>query len=687
MSKLIIVESPAKAKTIQKYLGKGYKVMACMGHLRDLPKSKMGIDIENNFEPNYINIKGKGPIIKDLKKNASKSEMVYLAPDPDREGEAISWHLAYILSLDKNEKNRVTFNEITKSGVNVGIKNPRQIDKNLVDAQQARRVLDRLVGYKLSPFLWKRVKPGLSAGRVQSVAVQLIVERENEIKNFNPKEYWTIDAVLKREKDKKNFKAALYKENGKKIEIESEESAEKILKNLELNKYIVSEIKSGVSKKSPSPPFSTSTLQQDAFNRLNFKSFKTMSIAQQLYEGVNVKGQGTMGLITYMRTDSLRISAEAATEAKKYILENFGEDYVPKSFRIYKGKSSAQDGHEAIRPTMPSLSPAMVQDSLTPDQFKLYKLIWSRFMASQMVDALYNTVSVLISNGNYIFKANGSSLKFSGFLAVLDDKKEKDKVLPELNKGDLLVAQKVEKNQHFTEPPPHYTEASLTKTLEELGIGRPSTYVPTISTIVSRGYVERDKKTLKSTPLGETITNIMKENFSSVINISFTAKIEEDFDEVAEGKLKWKDSIKEFYNSFYETLKEAEKNTDSKNYKIQDEETDEICEKCGKHMVIKHGRFGKFLACSGYPECKNTKKIVVPTVGFCPVCKAKIIEKKSSKGRVFYGCERYPDCNFISWDEPVKDICPICKNTMFKKKGKNQVIYCASKECSGENNE
>ncbi len=683
MSKLVIVESPAKAKTIKKYLGSGYRIVASMGHLRDLPKSKIGIDIENDFEPKYINIKGKGPIIKELKKHASKSEKVYLAADPDREGEAIAWHLSYILKLDNEEKNRITFNEITKMGIKQGIKNPRKIDINLVNAQQARRVLDRLVGYNLSPFLWKKVKPGLSAGRVQSVAVQLIVDREKEIEMFNSKEYWTIDVAFKLPNTKKTLSATLDKKNNKKIEIENEKKADEILADLKKGSFVVSSIKNSSRKKSPPAPFSTSTLQQEASNKLNFRATKTMQIAQQLYEGVNIKKHGMQGLITYMRTDSLRISSEAAEEAKKYILQNFDESYVPKSFRVYKGKSTAQDGHEAIRPTSPALTPAMVEDSLTSDQFKLYKLIWSRFMASQMSDAIYDTQTIEIKNSEYLLKAFGSVLKFAGFTAVLDEKNNDSLILSKIKKDDELVAKKIDKNQHFTQPPPRYTEASLTKTLEELGIGRPSTYVPTIGTIVSRGYVEREKKTLKPTELGKIIDNIMKENFSNIINVSFTAKIEEDFDKVAEGKLKWKDSIRDFYNGFYENLKEAEKNLSEKDYKIEDEKTDEICDVCNRPMVIKHGRFGKFLACSGYPDCKNTKKIVKYTVGICPNCKGRIIEKKSTKGRVFFGCENYPKCDFISWDEPVKEKCPNCGNTMFKTKTKNSKIYCNNKDCKG----
>ncbi len=685
MSKLIIVESPAKAKTIKKYLGRGYEVVASMGHLRDLPKSTMGVDIENDFEPRYINIKGKGSIIKDLKKSASKADKVFLATDPDREGEAISWHLSHILGLNDDQENRVTFNEITKSGVKSGMSNPRKIDKDLVDAQQARRILDRLVGYKLSPFLWKKVRPGLSAGRVQSVAVRLIVDRELEIRDFNPEEFWTVDAKFQKENDSKIFSAKLHSLNGKKLNIKSQDEVNKILGDLDGQDYCIDKIKKGTRRRSPSPPFTTSTMQQEASRKLNFQSARTMRIAQQLYEGVNVEGHGAIGLITYMRTDSLRISNEAQGLATEYIKNVFGDTYLPNKPRVYKSKSNSQDGHEAIRPTVPKLSPSEVKDSLTSDQYKLYKLIWDRFMASQMADAVYDTVSVDIKSLSYIFKASGSLLKFSGFTAVYiegsDDEKQEDSNLPNLDKNDKLKLNEILGNQHFTQPPPRFTEASLTKSLEELGIGRPSTYVPTITTIISRGYVEREKKQLKPTLLGEVTTELMKDNFSNVVDVSFTAEIEEDFDKVAEGKMKWKDSIRTFYSNFDSTLKLAEKNTELKSYKMPDEETDKVCEKCGKPMVIKHGRFGKFMACSGYPECKNTKKIVVPTKGICPVCGGKIIRQKSAKGRIFFGCENYPNCNFMSWDEPVSDICPKCGNTMFKKKGKKAQIYCGKEGC------
>ena len=643
----------------------------------------MGVDIENDFEPRYINIKGKGPIIKELKKSASRSDKVFLATDPDREGEAISWHLSHILGLNEKEQNRVTFNEITKSGIKSGMANPRKIDKDLVDAQQARRILDRLVGYKLSPFLWKKVRPGLSAGRVQSVAVKLIVDREFEIRNFKPDEYWTIDAKFKKASDSLVFSAHLHSLNKKKLTIKNEAQSKKILNELKDQKYTVSKVKKGTRKRSPSPPFTTSTLQQEASRKLNFQSARTMRIAQQLYEGVNVQGYGAIGLITYMRTDSMRISNEAREAANKYIEAEYGCDYLPKKSRVYKSKSNSQDGHEAIRPTIPSLAPSQAKDSLSSDQYKLYKLIWERFIASQMSDAVYSTVSADIQSLSYIFKASGSSLKFAGFAAVYieSEQEQKDVNLPDLEQGDELSLEEILGNQHFTQPPPRFTEASLTKALEELGIGRPSTYVPTITTIVSRGYVEREKKQLRPTVLGEVTSELMKDNFSSVVDVSFTAKIEEDFDRVAQGDMQWKDSIREFYSGFDDMLKRAEKNTESKSYKIPDEETDEVCEKCGKAMVIKHGRYGKFMACSGYPDCKNTKKVVVPTKGICPNCAGKIIRQKSTKGRIFFGCENYPNCNFVSWDEPISDICPKCGNTLFKKKGKKAQVYCAKEGC------
>lgn len=687
MSKLVIVESPAKAKTIKKYLGRNYQVVASMGHIRDLPKSKMGVDIENDFEPSYINIRGKGDLIKKLKKEAEKSSSVFLATDPDREGEAISWHLSFILGLDNSKKNRVTFNEITKDGINNGMKNARTIDFDLVDAQQARRVIDRLVGYKLSPFLWRKIGPGLSAGRVQSVAVRLIVDRENEIKAFVPQEFWTIEATLQKEGYKKTFVAKLHSKGGKKLEIKDEKQSKEILKELEGAKYEVTKIKKGTRKRSPSPPFTTSTLQQEASRKLYFQSSKTMRVAQQLYEGVNIKDMGATGLITYMRTDSLRISEEARNEAKNYIETHFSKEYLPQKPIFYKSKSNSQDGHEAIRPTMPNLAPLDVKDSLTNEQYKLYKLIWERFMASQMADAIYDTLAVDIKAYDFLFKANGKSVKFKGFMALYiegndENKEEKDIILPPLEEKDILKLIKLLNIQHFTQPPPRFSEASLTKTLEELGIGRPSTYVPIISTILQRGYVEKDKRLFIPTPLGEIITTLMKDEFSSIVDVSFTAKMEEEFDKIAKGSYKWKDSVRIFYNDFDETLKKAEKDMEGKRLSLPVEETDEKCENCGKPMVVKTGRFGKFLACSGYPDCKTTKPLTKPTKGICPVCGGKIKEKKSiKKKKIYYGCEHYPECNFMSWDEPVEETCPKCGNTMFKKKDKNKTIYCAKEGC------
>ncbi len=687
MANLVIVESPAKAKTIKKYLGRGYKVVASMGHVRDLPKSKMGIDIDNNFEPQYINIKGKGPIIKSLKKEASGCSKVYLATDPDREGEAISWHLAHILGLDASEENRITFNEITKSGVKSGMAHPRKLDLDLIDAQQARRVLDRLVGYKLSPFLWKKVGPGLSAGRVQSVAVRLIVDREEEIRAFVKEEYWTIDALLHKQDQLKCFQAKLVMHNGKKVKIANEEEANVILADLKGAEYIVGDIKLGTRRRSPAPPFTTSTMQQEASRKLGFQAQRTMRAAQELYEGVTIDGMGAVGLITYMRTDSVRVSDEARSAASQYITEKYGQDYLPEKPRFYRSKAGSQDGHEAIRPTMPALTPMEVKENLSSDQFKLYRLVWERFIASQMANAVYDTVSANIHAKDYLFTASGRTVRFAGFTILYiegkDEETEKEVSLPKLVKDEQLVLKSLDGNQHFTQPPPRYTEASLTKTLEELGIGRPSTYVPTISTILQRNYVEKESKQLVPTKLGEVTTELMRKHFSDIVDVSFTAKIEESFDKVAEGQLPWKKTISEFYQGFDKTLAQAEEAMKDERIKLPDEETDEVCEKCGRPMVIKTGRYGKFMACSGYPDCKNTKRIVVKTPGVCPKCGGQILKKKSSKGRVFFGCEKNPECDFMVWDEPVADRCPKCNKTLFKKKSKAKgtVLYCASPDC------
>ncbi len=691
MSKLVIVESPAKAKTIQKYLGAGYDVVASMGHIRDLPKSKLGIDIEHGFQPDYVEIKGKEELVETLKKKGKKSDEIYLATDPDREGEAISWHLAYLLGMNLNEANRVTFNEITKSGVQSGMASPRQVDMDLVNAQQTRRILDRIVGYKLSPFLWKKVRRGLSAGRVQSVAVRIIVDREEEIRKFKPEEYWSIDAKLLGKTGRKAFAAKLYGKD-KKISIHTKEEADAILKELEGQPFVVENVKKSVRKKSPAPPFTTSTLQQEASRRLGFQARRTMKAAQELYEGVEVGDMGAVGLITYMRTDSLRISDEAAQQAADFIAQRYGKNYLPPKRRAYKSKNNAQDAHEAIRPTMPELSPDQVKGSLSADQYKLYKLVWERFIASQMATALLDTVSVDIRAGEYLFKASGYTVKFDGYTVLSEESKEESAegeegssgALPPLEKGDALKLKSLEGTQHFTQPPPRFTEASLIKTLEEKGIGRPSTYAPTITTILSRGYVEREAKALKPTALGEVVTQLMKKQFKKIVDLGFTAQMEKNLDEVEEGETNWVDTLSEFYEDFAATLTQAEKNMDGTRIKVPDEETDEICELCGRKMVIKTGRFGKFLACPGFPECKNTRKIVQDTGGLCPLCGGKVLAKKSKKGKVYYGCEHNPQCGFMTWDLPLKEVCPQCGATLFKKSGKMGKIYCAKEGCDYE---
>ena len=686
MSKLVIVESPAKAKTIKKYLGKGYEVIASMGHVRDLPKSKLGVDIENNFDPQYIDIKGKGPIIKELKKAGKKADEIYLATDPDREGEAISWHLANLLNID--DPKRVTFNEITKTGVKQGMSHPREIDMDLVDAQQARRVLDRIVGYKISPFLWKKVRRGLSAGRVQSVAVRIIVDREEEIKIFIPEEYWTLDAKFSKKNEPKIFEAAFYGDKEGKIKVTNKEQSDEILKNLDGSIYTVTSIKKGQRQKSPPPPFITSTLQQDASRKFNFQARRTMKTAQELYEGIDIEGYGAMGLITYMRTDSLRISDEARNDSEEYIKQVYGAEFLPPSRRFYKSRASAQDGHEAIRPTTPSLSPEEVKKNLTADQYKLYKLIWDRFIASQMSNAVYNTVKVDISANNYLFKASGHSVKFLGYTVLYEESKDNDEekknILPELSEGDILDLKELIGNQHFTQPPPRYTEASLIHALEEKGIGRPSTYAPTITTILTREYIERDGKNLKPTFLGEVITNLIKEYFKDIVDVDFTANMENQLDEVEAGEKPWKGTLSDFYSEFEQTLTNAEKSMDGTRIKIPDEETNEVCSLCGKPMVIKMGRFGKFMACSGYPECKHTKTLAKATGGFCPKCGGRILAKKSQKGKVYYGCEVNPTCDFMTWDEPSTEMCPKCGKSLLKKKGKNPKLHCSNDTCDFE---
>ncbi len=652
--KLIIVESPAKANTIKKFLGGSTKVMASMGHIRDLPKSKMGIDIENDFEPEYINIRGKGDLIKNLKKEAKNAKQVYLATDPDREGEAIAWHLAHILEIPEDSKCRVTFNEITKETVKESIKKPRTIDKNLTDAQQARRVLDRIVGYKISPVLWKKVKRGLSAGRVQSIAVKLIVDREAEIQNFIPEEYWNIYATLTEPESKKDFVASFYGKESKKLDIHTEDEVKEILKAIEKGKYIVADIKKGEKKRTPAPPFTTSTMQQEASRKLGFTLKKTMSVAQGLYEGVHVGERGTVGLITYMRTDSTRISEEARAMAKTVITQKYGASYYEN--RYYKTKSNAQDAHEAIRPTYIDLEPENIKEFLTPDQYKLYRLIYNRFIASQMAVAVYDTISSDIVVNDYHFKANGQTLKFKGFMVLyvetLEGEKEEENVsIPELKVGQEVKKKKLEPKQSFTQPPARYTEASLVKALEEKGIGRPSTYSPTITTILERRYIQKEQKQLIPTDLGKIVNQLLVENFSDVINVEFTAKIEEEFDEIAEGKEPWKQVIREFYRPFEKEVEKVEKELE--HVELQEEVSDVQCEKCGRMMVIKYGRYGKFLACPGYPECKNAKPIIETIDVPCPVCGGKVQVKKTRRGRKFYVCENNgKTCEYISWNAP-----------------------------------
>ena len=654
--KLIIVESPAKANTIKKFLGGSTKVVASMGHIRDLPKSKLGVNIENNFEPEYINIRGKGDLIKSLKKDAKAAKKVFLATDPDREGEAIAWHLAHILDIPEDSKTRVTFNEITKSAVKKAIKEPRQIDLNLVDAQQARRVLDRIVGYKMSPVLWKKVRKGLSAGRVQSVAVKLIVDRETEIENFIPEEYWNIIATVLDKKSKKTFEAKLVGKDGKKLEIHSQEEVNSILKNIEKAKFIVEDVKKGERKRNPAPPFTTSTMQQEASRKLNFSLKKTMSVAQMLYEGIKIPEKGTVGLITYMRTDSTRISEEARAKAKEVIENKYGEDYYEN--RYYKTKADAQDAHEGIRPTYIEITPDEIKSSLTNDQYKLYKLIYNRFLASQMKSAIFDTLAVTINANNYNFKANGQAIKFKGFMTLYvegtDEKENEIGQIPLVEVKQELKKEKIDSKQSFTEPPPRYTEASLVKALEEKEIGRPSTYSPTITTILARHYIEKDAKQLVPTELGKVVNKLLTENFSDVINVEFTAKIENEFDEIAEGKENWKDMISEFYGPFQKEVERVEKELE--HVELEEEVSDVPCEKCGRMMVIKYGRYGKFLACPGYPECKNAKPYIETIDEPCPKCGGKVQIRKTKKRRTYYICENNPEkCDYISWTKPKKE--------------------------------
>ncbi len=684
--KLLIVESPAKAGTIKKYLGKDYTVVASMGHVIDLPKSQLGVDTENHFKPRYITIRGKGELLTSLKKEAAKSDIVYLATDPDREGEAISWHLAQALGIDLNSKCRVTFNEITKNAVKAAIKAPRKIDMSLVDAQQARRVLDRIVGYKISPILWEKVKRGLSAGRVQSVATRLICDREEEIINFVPQEFWTIEGTMNDPKSKKDFTAKYFGEKGKENKLENGEEAQRILDDIKGATPVVEDVKKGTLRRKPQPPFTTSTLQQDASRKFSYQATKTMQIAQGLYEGVNLGGKlGSIGLITYMRTDSLRISDDAQKEALDYIENAYGSESV--QARQYKTKKSAQDAHEAIRPTSVSIHPDDIKSKLTSEQYKIYKLIWQRFVASQMADAVYDTMNVSIDVKGHTFRASGSSLKFKGYMAVYvessDTKEEKVKMLPPLENGQELKIKDIDSKQHFTQPPPRFTDATLIRELEENGIGRPSTYAPTISTIVARGYVIRSKKQLVPTELGEVTTEIMKNNFKDIVDVEFTAAMEQDLDNVEDGKINWVEILEAFYPAFKDNLDKAIENVAK--IKIKDEESDVVCDKCGRRMVYKLSKFGKFLACPGYPECRNAMSIREGTGAMCPKCGGEILVKKSRKGKVYYGCEHSPKCDFMAWDEPVKDEkCPQCGGLLMKKNGRAKKIYCYNEECKYE---
>lgn len=690
---LVIVESPAKAKTIGRYLGNGYTVKASMGHVRDLPKSKIGIDFDHDFQPDYQPIKGKEEVIADLKEAAEASDNIYLATDPDREGEAISWHLKELLEIPNEKTYRVTFNEITKRVVTESIAAPRPIDQNLVDAQQARRLLDRIVGYQLSPLLWRKIRRGLSAGRVQSVATRLVVDREKEIRAFVPQEYWSLDVTLDRIAPLTGrFQAHYHGEGKKKEELANEEQVNAILEDIKTNPFVVTGIRRTEKKRQPAPPFTTSTLQQEASRKLNMTPRRTMSIAQQLYEGIDIAGEGAVGLITYMRTDSLRLSDDALEAAKTYIVNHYGPEFYPETTRTFKTKAGAQDAHEAIRPTDVNLNPDAVRKSLTPEQYKLYKLIWSRFIACQMANARYDSVSIDVTAATHLFRATHSSLKFAGFTTVYVETKEEGEAavgspLPDLSEGETVQLADSNKQQHFTQPPGRYTEATLIKTLEEKGIGRPSTYAPTVSIILSREYVVKEGRALRPTPLGEVVTGLMEDKFHDVVDPTFTARMEENLDEVEAGKKYWKDLLRQFYSGFKAELDQAEKDLDGERIKVPDELSDEVCDLCGKQMVIKSGRFGRFLACPGYPECTFTKPLVIEMPGRCPKCGGRILKKTSRNGYTYYGCEHNRTskgitCDFMTWDVPVKDNCPICGQTMFKKSGRGfKKPFCINEKC------
>ncbi len=687
MATLVIMESPAKAKTVQKYLGQGYQVVASVGHIRDLPKTLLGVDIEHGFRPRYVDIPGKSALIRQLKDMAAQSDRIILATDPDREGEAISWHLMQVLGVDAAKCNRVTFNEITKNGVAQGMNAPRGLDMNMVNAQQARRILDRIVGYKISPFLWKKIRAGLSAGRVQSATVNLVVEREEAIRAFQSEEYWTIDAKLSATPKGKPFPAKLYSIGRSKAKLETAEQAAAVLAELQGATFAVQSVKHGTRRLTPTPPFITSTMQQEASRKLGFAARRTMKAAQELYEGVEVQGQGAVGLITYMRTDSLRISEEARREGAEFIRQRYGSRYLPEKPRVFKTKSNAQDAHEAIRPTMPSLTPEEVKESLTADQYKLYKLIWERFIASLMASCVQDTCQLDIAAGRCLFKASGYTVAFDGFTVLYEEGKdetedEDNAALPPLAEGDALTVRKLDANQHFTQPPARYTEATLIKAMEENGIGRPSTFATTVGTILAREYVEREGKVLKPTPLGEITTGLMREKFPEVVDVEFTANMEQELDEVETGKNDWVSTLDTFYQGFAKTLAAAEQELNGEKIKVPDVESDVVCEQCGRKMVVKSGRYGKFLACPGYPDCKNTKRIVEETGALCPRCGGVIVAKRSQRGRKFYGCSNYPKCDFVVWNEPSSEVCPRCGRTLFKKKSKNgDTLYCLNEGC------
>ena len=687
LNNLVIVESPSKAKTIGKYLGPGYTVKASMGHLRDLPKSKMGVDLENDFTPQYIPVKGKEELIRELKKEAAKAETVYLATDPDREGEAISWHLKELLGLSDQKARRVTFNEITQRVVRESIANPREIDYDLVDAQQARRILDRIVGYQLSPLLWKKVRRGLSAGRVQSVATRLVVDRENEIRAFQPREYWSVDVMLQRMGKPGAFLARYYG-SPKKRELENEEQTLGVIRDIQGKEFTVTNVKKAEKKRSSAPPFTTSTLQQDASRKLGFTPKKTMMVAQQLYEGVDVEGEGTLGLITYMRTDSLRLSDEAMAAAASFIRSRYGEGYYYGKFHVFKTKSGAQDAHEAIRPTHVELDPERIRGSLTADQYKLYKLIWSRFLASQMANAVYDTVAIDTECAGHVFRSTHQSMRFPGFIAVYEEGRDEEaeavgSALPDLEAGEKALATDLKKEQHFTQPPARYTEATLVKAMEEKGVGRPSTYAATVSTIQDREYVIKEDKRLAPTALGEIVTGLMLERFNDIIDVEFTANMENRLDAVEEGQQHWKALIGEFYEGFRQELEDAEVALEGVRLKVPEEETDEVCELCGRNMVVKMGRFGKFLACPGFPDCRNAKPLVERMPGRCPKCGSGMLKKKSKRGYAYYACEKGAECGFMTWDVPTADECPECGFSMFKKSGKGRMKpFCVNETCS-----